>query len=253
MFDPIPDGQMEQCLAARREKIASFGRISMGDVTEMTIAANATGLCPHIPSLHCFPLYTSEIPGVLCRSEDGGILSKAGIIDAVTCLRHPHEAGLGGGVFIVVDSSNEYSRRIVKGGVPVKESSGQSSLLTRPYHLRGVETVNTILAAVLRRVATGAVEYLPRYDVCLKASRDLKAGETLRDDGAAGTVALMIPAVQLRDEAPLPAQMAAGNTLAVDVKEGTVITREMVACPSDSILWSLRAQQDEHFLSHKGK
>ena len=251
MFHPIPAGQAEQYISARRKKLAGLDRISKGDVTEMTIAANATGLCPDVPALHYPPLYTSEMPRVFCHSKHGGILRKNGIIDSVICLRYPHEAGLGGGVFIVVDGANEYSRGIIRGGIPVPGSNGSAFLLTRPYHLRGVETVNTILAAVLQGVATGASEYLPRYDVGLKATRDLKAGEILGDDSSVETTAFVMSAVRVKDGGPLPAHMASGNPLAVDVKKGTAITREMVVPPSDSILWSLRTQQDEHFPSHE--
>ena len=260
MFQPIPDGKVEKYISARREKLvehpdfigAEFDFISKGDITELTITANATGLCPDAPSLHSPPLYTSEIPKVFCHSKDGGILNKNGIVDAVNCLRYPHEVGLGGGIFIVVDSENEYSRRIIKGGVPVQGNNESAFLLTRPYHLRGVETVNTILAVALQGVATGALEYLPRYDVGLRTTRDLKSGEILGDDGSTETTAFMMPAVQVKDGVPLPAHMASGNSLVVDVKKGTVIMREMVVLPSNSILWLLRNQQDAHFLSLGG-
>jgi len=248
MFQPIPAEQVEKYVSARCGKLAEFGRISKGDITEMAIAANATGLCPDVSSLHSPILYTSEIPRVFCHSRDGGILKESGIVDAVICLRYPHEAGLGGGVFIVVDSDNEYSRRIIKGGVPAQESNKSAFLITRPYHLRGVETVKTILAAALQGVPTGASEYLPRYDVGLKATCDLKAGQILGDDSSTETTAFMMPAVRVKDGVPLPACMASGNPLAVNIKEGTVITRDMVGPPPSSILWSLRNQQDEHFL-----
>jgi predicted homoserine dehydrogenase-like protein len=248
MFQPVPAGQAEQHISARREKLAGLDGISKGDITEMTIAANATGLCPDVSSLHSPPLYTSEIPEVFCHSKHGGILSRNGVIDAVICLRYPHEAGLGGGVFIVVDSANEYSRRIIKGGVSAQGSNESAFLITRPCHLRGVETINTILAAALQGVPTGALEYLPRYDVGLKATRNLKAGEILGDDSSMETTAFMMPAVRVKDGVPLPSHMASGNTLAVNITQGTVITREMVVSPSDSVLWSLRTQQDRHFL-----
>lgn len=248
MFQTDYSGQTERLINARREKLAGASGMSKSDVAEMTIAANATGLCPDVPSLHCPSVYTREIPKVLCHSEDGGILSKRGVIDSVSCLCYSHEAGLGGGVFIVVDSPNDYSRGIMAGGVPAHEGKGKASLITRPYHLRGVETVNTILAAALHGVATGASEYLPRYDVVLKAARDLKAGETLEEERNDQAYALMIPAVHVKDEAPLPEYMAFGNRLTVDVTKGTVITRDMVSLPQDSVLRSLRAKQDELFL-----
>src|SRR6266702_935103 len=45
------------------------------DLLELVIAANATGLVPDFPSgVHCPPVYTGEIPYVLCPTEMGGIL-----------------------------------------------------------------------------------------------------------------------------------------------------------------------------------
>ena len=43
-------------------------------------------------------------------------------------------------------------------------------------------------------------------------------------------------------------QMIAGTVLAKDVKVGQIITTDMVIEPRTSVLWSLRAQQEEHFL-----
>ena len=47
---------------------------------------------------------------MLCRREEGGILTRDGAIESVICLRQQHEAGLGGGVFVVVDSVSDYAR-----------------------------------------------------------------------------------------------------------------------------------------------
>lgn len=246
MFEPIPDGQATEYLGVRREILARFGSILQSDKAEMTIAANAMGLSPHVPSLHCPVLYTSEIPKVLCRSEDNGILDSSGIIELITCLRYPHEVGLGGGVFIVVDSLNEYSRGVLSGGIIASQSDGHAFLLTRPSHLRGVETLHTIFAAALRGVATGAVEYFPRYDIVLKARRALEAGQLLDTED---TSVLIMPAVPVKDGAPLPAYMVEGNALAVAVAKGELITCGKLVPPSDSVLWSLRAEQDQHFLS----
>ena len=174
------------------------------------------------------------------------MLDSSGIIELITCLRYPHEVGLGGGVFIVVDSLNEYSRGVLSGGIRASQSDGHAFLLTRPSHLRGVETLHTIFAAALRGVATGAVEYFPRYDIVLKARRALEAGQLLDTED---TSVLIMPAVPVKDGAPLPAYMVEGNALAVAVAKGELITCGKLVPPSDSVLWSLRAEQDQHFLS----
>ena len=122
-------------------------------------------------------------------------------------------------------------------------------LLTYPYHLLGVEAIHSILAAALLGVGTGATDYRPRFDVLTRAARDLEAGTVLGGDHSPETEAFVGPAASLADGRPLPAHLANGNRLLRPVNQGTVITREMVAAPADSVLWALRAQQDAAFLS----
>ena len=80
----------------RRELLGDFGRIAGYDVVEMAVAANATTLNPDRDTLHGPIVRIPEIPQVLASSDDGGILSKHGIIDSVRCLRSPYEGGVGG-------------------------------------------------------------------------------------------------------------------------------------------------------------
>ena len=98
----VPDGEANRYISARREILASLPKTSNSDLGEMTVAANATGLMPDIPLLHLPVIRISEIPEVLSPVEEGGILETRGAIDIVTCLRATDEAGLGGGVYIVV-------------------------------------------------------------------------------------------------------------------------------------------------------
>jgi predicted homoserine dehydrogenase-like protein len=228
--------------------LGTAAQIGGYDVVEMAIAANGTGLLPDIPELHCPTVRTTEIPEVLCPAEEGGILGGRGIIEVGTCLRHPAEAGLGGGVFVVVDCANDYSRYILttKGLIP--NSRGSTALIYRPYHLCGVETSTSILAAELLGVPTGAARYLPRVDVVARATRDLGAGERVGGDDSPDLQVLMQPAQPARGSAPLPLHMANGCSLTADVPSGSIICVDHVSAPLDSALWSLRAQQDEQFL-----
>ena len=243
----IPPGRAAHFVRARRGLFAGQAHIGSSDGGEMAIAANATGLLPDVEALHCPVLRTAEIPEVMCPAEEGGILEQRGAIDAVTCLRHPYEAGLGGGVFMVVACENDYSRHILttKGLVP--NSRGSTALIYRPYHLCGVETAMSILTAGLLGVGTGATEFLPRVDLVGQATGALAAGETVGGKADSKLRALMRPAQAVTEGAPLPFYMATG-ALAADVPAGEVVTVDQVARPDDSTLWSLRAQQDETFL-----
>jgi predicted homoserine dehydrogenase-like protein len=250
VFDPMPSGETRQYLAARRARLGQRGRIAGFDLVELMIAANATGLAPDLPDgVHCPAVYAGEIPSVLCPAEMGGILSSRGVIDAVTCLHQPHEPTLGGGVFIVVATPNAAAQAVLSRGGTRSNADGTATLITRPYHLLGVEAITSILAAALLGVGTGAVDYRPRFDVFIRAARDMQAGTILGNDHSPDTEPFTGPAAPLADDRPLPVHLANGNRLATSVSRGTVITQEMVVAPTESALWALRARQDAVFFS----
>jgi predicted homoserine dehydrogenase-like protein len=249
-FDPLPPREPEQHLAARRARLGEWGHIGGWDLVELVIAANATGLVPDLPTgVHCPAVSISEIPHVLCPTEMGGILRSRGVIDAVTCLRQPKEAGLGGGVFVVVTASSEGARDVLRRGAVCSNVEGTAALITRPYHLLGVEAIHSILAAALVGTGAGYLDYQPRFDVLTRAARDLDAGTVLGDDHSRDLERFICPAAPLAEGRPLPAHLANGYPLVRPVARGTVITREMVVAPMDSSLWALRARQDAVFFS----
>ena len=243
----IPDGEAERYTAARREILASFPKTSNSDLGEMTVAANATGLMPDTPPLHLPVVRISEIPEVLCPAEEGGILQTRGVIDIVTCLRQADDAGLGGGVFVVVSCENDYSRTVLttKGLIP--NSRGSTAVIYRPYHLCGVETPISILSAALLNVPTGASTIQPHVDLVAKSNCELSAGTILGGGQTNDIGAAILPASPTIGANPLPFYLVTGNRLSRDIAAETLITQEMVSPPSDSLLWSLRRQQETYF------
>ena len=251
-FAPIDAEPAGAKVAARRRAVQHVSGIGGWDVGEMAIAANATGLLPDVPELHAPIARIAEIPEVLCRREEGGILTRDGAIEAVICLRQRHEAGLGGGVFVVVDSASDYARRIMVTKGLIGNRRGSAALVYRPHHLCGVETPLTMLCAALLGAPTGAGELLPRVDVVAHAGEDLAAGEVLPGDHSPRLKFLMTPAIPLSHGAPLPFHLASGHALTCDVPAGTPITAATIAPPADSPLWNLRREQDAHFLTAAG-
>ena len=248
----IPAGLASEFVRARGEVLASLGTLGGYDMTEMAIAANATGLLPDTETLHCPIVRTLEIPEVLCPREDGGLLALRGAIEVITCLHHADEVHLGGGIFMVVSCANDYSRHIITSKGCYTNGRDTAALLYRPYHLCGVETSITVLCAALLGVATGATKYLPRVDVCARATRDLAAGEVLGNDHSPDhspdLETVMLPAQPLRDGNLLPLHVGTGLRLVQDVAAGTLITTGMVGEPEGSVLWTLRREQDASFL-----
>ena len=246
-LDRIPGGEANRYISVRREMLASLPKTSNSDLGEMTVAANATGLMPDIPELHLPVVRISEIPEVLCPVEEGGILDTKGAIEIVTCLRGTDDAGLGGGVFIVVSCENDYSRTILttKGLIP--NSRGSTAVIYRPYHLCGVETPISILSAALLNVPTGAATVVPHVDLVAKSNCELKAGTILGGGHSNDIDAAILPASPIAKGNPLPFYLLTGNCLSRDVAAETLIIQEMIDPPSDSLLWSLKQQQDAHF------
>jgi predicted homoserine dehydrogenase-like protein len=249
VFSPRAPEQASAYVAKRREILGSLGAIAGYDVTEMTIAANATGLVPDIDTLHTPIIRTSEIPEVLAPKEDGGILSHRGVIDCVSCLRQASEPGLGGGVFIVVSCENDYSRHILTSKGLIANKKETTALIYRPYHLCGVETPITILVAGLLNIPTGAIDYRPSFDVVARAREDLSAGDQIGTDHSKNIEYLMRPAQPVAPNNPLPFHMVSGNTLSANVPKGELITASAIRAPENDDLWTLRKEQDTHFLS----
>ena len=248
LFNPIPPGQVERVVQGRRTVCANQAAVSSSDLGEMAITANATGLLPDVDTLHRSILRVTEIPEVLCPKGDGGLLDCRGAVEEIICLRHPWEAGTGGGCFIVVACDNAYSREILttKGLIP--NSRNTSALIYRPYHLCGVETPMSILCAGLLGVPTGTADYQPRVDLIALASEDLSANEVLDDRHTHKIGGAIRPAQPVTEHTALPFYMAVGNTLAANVPAGTALTATHLIPPDDSTLWPLRMEQDQYFL-----
>ena len=247
IFNPRKPENASQFAAARREVLGELGAIAGYDIGEMTIAANATGLRPDVDTLHYPVVSIPEIPQVLAPIEDGGILSTRGVIDCVSCLRRPYEAGMGGGVFIVVSCENDYSRYILTSKGLIANKKETTALIYRPYHLCGVETPMTALVAGLLKLPTGATDYRQSYDVVARARETLKAGDTIGTDHSKNVTYLMQSAKPVGPGSPLPFHMASGNRLAVDVQKGEILTTDAVLVPEDRFLWDLRREQDALF------
>lgn len=247
-LQPLRPGEAAEATARRKALLGHLAPIGGFDVTEMTIAANATGLMPDVESLHCPIVRISEIPEVLCPADEGGMLGRRGAIEAMTCLRHPYEAGMGGGEFIVVSCANDYSRYILTSKGLIPNSRDSAALIYRPHHLCGVETGITVLCAGLLGVPTGAIDYRPHVDVVARAVRDLKAGEIVGNDHSPDLQAVMRPAEPVGPGHALPLHLASGHRLKVDVPAGALLTTDMIEEPEGSALWELRREQDSRFL-----
>jgi len=247
VFGPAAVKAAAEASRIRRLELGPLCPLMGYDVTEMTLAVNGTGLAPDIDALHCPVLRIPEIAEVLTSRARGGILSKAGAVDAIACLRTPFEPGLAGGVFVVVGCASEYSRKILLAKGHLANHCGDSFLIFRPHHLCGVETPLSLLTAVRLGVPTGATDLRPIYDVLAEARGPLRAGGIVPTDKSSEIRALMRPATPRSSGHPIPLHIASGCSLRVGVPAGTVLRYEHVIPPASSALWELRREQDDLF------
>ncbi|NDJ76075.1 MAG: flagellar biosynthesis protein FlgA, partial [Chloroflexi bacterium] len=245
---PITSGNAVDVLRARRELLAEIQQVGEPDVCEAVNAANATALLADIPELHAPIVRTTEIAEVLCTAADGGVLARTGVIDVVNVLRRADEPGLGGGVFTVVAAGHARTWAFMREKGLLMNARGSCGLLYRPYHLLGVETPVTLLAAVLLGLPTGGSEVLPRVDLAARTTRDFRAGEVVPMGHHVPLQPLMLPAVPVGDDHALPYFLAVHNQLMVDVPAGTILTYNMLEEPPESRLWALRRAQDRTLL-----
>lgn len=249
-FTPF-SGRLLDSSGRRAHQLGGIGGAKPWDIAELTIAANATGLVPDVPQTHCPVCWATEIPALLCPFEFGGLLAGPGRIDAAQILRQPHEAGLGGGVFVVVGIRGEAMRQIMTTKGMICHPNGDTALLMHPYHLLGIEAIGSILAAAILQVPTGAVDYRPRFDMVYRTTRPLAAGEYLGGDHSPALSAEIVPAVRLTPAAAVPAGLACGTRLRRPVPAATLITGADIERPAGSILWTLRDEQEEAFPSRQ--
>ncbi|MDA0226263.1 MAG: flagellar biosynthesis protein FlgA [Proteobacteria bacterium] len=233
-------------VAARAGWLAHLPHRTAPDLCELGIVANATGLKPDVPRLHAPIARTLELPELM--RPEGGLLSRSGVLDIFNCYRRPDELSFAGGVFVIVACDDAASWQVIGAkGVPVS-ADGRYALVHNPVHLLGLEAPYTILgAALLRRAST---EERPVCDLVARAERDLPAG-TAFALGARHTLpgleAELADAGPLDDARPVPFYMAAGQRLARAVRAGALLTVGDMQRPVDSVLWTLRAEQDAAF------
>jgi predicted homoserine dehydrogenase-like protein len=252
LFDELTYGDVAKCIQARRDLLKTMPSAEGYDYCESVIVANATGLVPDVPRLHNPVVRIADIPNVLCPKEEGGVLARSGVIEIVDCFRDKFEAGLGGGVFVVVSCANDYSRMILTTKGLIANRSGKSALIYRPYHLCGVETSTSILCAGLAGISTGSDVYVPRFDIVRSARCALRAGYVFGADHDQNLTTTMLAASgSMSPGVPVPAHLLDNQKLLCDAPAGTMITFDMVARPAESVLWSLRDLQNNTFLQER--
>ena len=238
-------------LRVRHQALETLPRFTVADLSEIAIVINATGYDYDAPRLHAPIARIIEMPEIMCGRGEGGILQKEGIIDMVNCLRRSDEMSFAGGVFVIVKCRGREIWQFLKDKGHLVNQVGTRAMIFRPYHLLGVETATSVLAARFLKLSTGGSDLKPRVDVGVRATRTLPQGDRLileADHAIAGVMPELLPAEKMASDSPVPYYMAAGNRLKQTVEKGKLLTYGMIDHDSQSsCLMELRRKQDEFF------
>jgi predicted homoserine dehydrogenase-like protein len=146
----------------------------------------------------------------------------------------------GPGVFVLATHDDPKQRHFLN---LYKLGEGPLYSFYTPYHLCHFEVPLSAARAVLFEDRVLAAER-PMVDVVAVAKRDLQAGQILDEPGGYDHYGVCENYPVARNEHLLPQGLAAGCRLKRDLPRDSVITRDDVDIPKDSVTAALRAEQD---------
>ena len=214
---------------------------------EMCAVANMTGLVPDVPGMHFPPASISELPALLAPTEDGGILSRKGVVEVVSCLRRDGTDipdSLRWGVFVVLTSDNPYLQSCLKEYGVAMDPSCRYAAMFRPYHLVGMEAPLSIARAFLYNEPTGAPK-AQVTEVAAVAKRPLKPSEILDGEGGYTVYGAVVKATQAASDGLLPIGLCHGAKVVRPVSEDQMLSYADVEMPEGGFARHLREVQDK--------
>jgi len=224
-------------LKARRRALHAFPQSATPDYCEMNVVANSTALLPSCDALN-YPLCrTSELADVFVPVEEGGILTRTGVVDVFNPLRRTDEASFGGGVFVIVRCTDRAVWQLLQEKGHVVGRSGRYACIYQPFHLMGLESLTSVYSAVLHGRSSGSPSQRPHALMVARATRDLRAGEILTMGGhmheMQDVVARLVPAQQALGAAPY--YLAANKRLLYDVACGSDVPAAALALEGSAL------------------
>ena len=235
--DAVPDDYREEAIR-RNMNPRMLVEFVDGSKTmvEMCAIANATGLVPDVPGMHGPKADRDDLAKVLIPREDGGLLSKKGVVD------YTIGKGVAPGVFVIVEATHP---RIIERMDDLHIGHGPYYSLFRPYHLTSLEVPLT--AARIMLYGKPDMVPLPRpvAEVCAVAKRDLAAGETFDAIGETCYRSWTMTVGEARAKRAVPVGLLEGGKVLKPVRKGELLTADNAAPDQTTRLFALRRLQDE--------
>lgn len=216
---------------------------------EMAALANATGLAVDRRGMHFEAIDVRDLPNRLCLRELGGILSREGVVEAVSAMRADEtwvERNVRGGVYAVVAGADDFaSTSLGAYGDIIGMQIGKQSkhlLIYRPQHFVGHE----VPIGIVRMILTGDAirgSQTHSVEVICTAKRNLSAGQTLDGEGGYLTYGQAENADVARKENLLPMGLSPNTRLLRNVAQDQPLTWNDIEVP-DTFAMRLRKEQD---------
>ena len=216
---------------------------------EMCAVANMTGLVPDVPGMHFPPSSADDLPSILKPREEGGILSRKGVVEVVSCLRRDGSEipnSLRWGVFLVLTVDSPYLLSCLREYGVSMDPTGTYGVMYRPFHLIGMETPVSIARSYLYGEPTGApVGHIG--EVASVAKRDLRPGDVLDGEGGYTVYGSLVMASQAGTEGLVPIGLCHGAVMKRAVPAGRMLTSGDVEMPEGGFALHLREIQAQVF------
>ncbi|MGQ2909440.1 MAG: NAD(P)H-dependent oxidoreductase [Aliihoeflea sp.] len=235
--DAVPDQYREE---AERRNMNPRMLVEFIDgsktMVEMAAIANATGLVPDKPGMHGPSAGRDELARVLIPREDGGVLSKKGVVD------YTIGKGVAPGVFVVVEATHP---RVIERMDDLHVGKGPYYAFHRPYHLTSLEVPLSCARAVLYGKADMVPLAKPVAEVAAVAKRNLAVGETFDAIGETCYRSWTMTAGEAAAARAVPVGLLEGGKVLKPVKKGDLITLDNATPDTTTRLWALRQKQEE--------
>ena len=202
---------------------------------EMTAIANATGLVPDKPGMHGPNAPLEILHEVLCPREDGGLLSRKGVVDFTVA------EGVAPGVFVVAEMRHP---RLRERMADLRLGSGPYYTFCRPYHLTSLEVPLSAAAAVLYGTSHMRPLETPVADTVAVAKRDLPAGTELDAIGEYCYRGLAVTRADSQRLDAVPLGLAQGAVTTAPVENGGYLTHANCRVDESRKIVGLRRLQD---------
>jgi predicted homoserine dehydrogenase-like protein len=236
-FAAVPADYEEE---ARRRNMNARMLVEFVDGTktmvEMVCVANATGLVPDVPGMHGPRAGRDELARVLCERADGGILSRAGVVD------YSIGKGVAPGVFCIVKPRHP---RVLERLEDLKVGPGPCFSLFRPYHLTSLETPLSAARAVIERQADLQPLDHPVAECTALAKRDLAAGEVLGKIGETDYRGHAMTWADAASAGAIPIGLAERARVMRPIRAGEQLTTANCAPDASLVVTQIRQRLDE--------